>query len=390
MTPRTRTRVGLVWVTMLAGLFTVHSHALGAVPLVSASLPSPSAPAVPAPVPPAIQPPTTPVRVAPPAIQPPTTPLLSPIHLAPAPVSVPALPPVSAAPSPIHLPPAPVSVPALPPVSVAPSPIHLPPPVAGALRTTSPTSGLPAGKGLAPSQSIPPRSAATATSGSQTNTAAASWQSSAGAPSPFSGYGSSGGPIILNEATSHALRRLSRHERARVLSLIAAVRRLQACLSNLPDPLRVVLELATGVNAPRTLSSTEIAHYLRIRVGQVSSLERRALRQLRLTAREHVCNRAQQTTSGVSVLSGFGPVLGDGIATGGVEAARYANGPSTSADSSSTGASPNVDTLLGIDGPPSAGDTWLIILSALAGSLLIGFLFADEERRSRWLRRPPR
>jgi DNA-binding CsgD family transcriptional regulator len=183
---------------------------------------------------------------------------------------------------------------------------------------------------------------------------------------------------------------MSRRERARVLSLIATVRRLHACLGNLPGQLRVVLELATGVNAPRALSSAEIAHYLHIRVGQVSRLEKRALRQLRRTARTHACSGARRATPGLLVFSGFGGVLGYGVATGGVEAARYSKAPSSNPRGlPSNGAAPSVDSLLGINAPPAVDDGWLIILLVLGGVLSIGFLFADKERRSRWLRRPP-
>jgi hypothetical protein len=238
---------------------------------------------------------------------------------------------------------------------------------------------------------MPRQFAATATTGSRTNSAASGGLGWAGAASPLSGYGPSGGSIKLDEATIRAVGRLSHRDRARLLRLIAAVRRLGGCLGNLPDQLRVVLELATGVNAPRALSSAQVANYLHIRVGQVYPLEKRALRQLRLAARTHACNGTQRTTPGLLVLSGFGPALGGGTATGGVEATRYTKGPSRHpAGSPLAWAYPSFDSLLGIDSPPVAGDTWLIILLVLGGGLLIGILFADQERRSRWLHRPRR
>ncbi len=216
---------------------------------------------------------------------------------------------------------------------------------------------------------------------------------------PFSGYGTGGLPGRQHNPTSLRNDRLSKPERARRLKLIAAVRRLEGCLGNLPDRLRLVLELSTGIDTTRALSPASVAAFLHVRVGQIPRLERQALQRLRLAARADACGGARDVPSGLPVLGGFGPPLGSGVATGGVEGVRYAKSPSPAPSGlGEKRSSPGIDTLLGINAPPAASEAWLVILVVLPGVLLVAFLFADQlglgprhwRWRLPWTRRPPR
>ena len=233
--------------------------------------------------------------------------------------------------------------------------------------------------------------------GSQTNTAASSRQGAAF--SPLSGYGTSGGSGTQHNATPRTNARLSKPERTRRLLLIAAVRRLEGCLGTLPDRLRLVLELSTGVDATSALSPASVAALLHIRVGQIPRLEKQALQRLRRAARAGACGGGRRTPSGLPVLSDFGPPLGNSVATGGVEGVRYAKSPSPAPRGlGEKQSSPSIDTLLGINAPPAASEAWLVILVVLPGLLLVAFLFADKlgfgprhwTWRPPWTRRPPR
>jgi hypothetical protein len=180
-----------------------------------------------------------------------------------------------------------------------------------------------------------------------------------------------------------------------VLLLIAAVQHLEGCLGNLPDRLRLLLELATGVNANRPLRSAELAHYLHVRVGRIPRLERQALRRLRLTARTQACGGAAQPLSALPAPSIFGPTVGDDASpAGGVGADRYAKRPSREPVKQDA---PHGDSLLGVNIAPVPGSAMLIALLVFAGLLLIGIVFADslglgprhEQWRSRWMHRLP-
>jgi hypothetical protein len=363
MTSPTKTKLGLAWAAALVGLSAVPVQSVGAglsgvpVPL---SLPSTS------------------VSVTAPPVALPT-----PSTFEAASVSVTAA----------LTPSIPVPTPATPSVTLT-------------APTTTSTSGTPADsmpsvKGVTQLPSVSPRSTGTATNESQTTTSASGGQGSAGAASPYSGYSPSGGSIKPGAAASPAPRRVSQRDeaRARALSLRATVQRLEGCLGNLPDQLRLALELSTGVDAPRALSPAAVAEYLHIRVGEISRLEKQALRRLRLTARTHTCGGATRTLSGLLVPSIFGPGVGkDGSAAGGVEALRYAKALSRERSGPRVKqASPGGNHFPGINIPPVADDAVLVIVILLAGSLLIGLVFADglglgprhRQWRSRWMRRPP-
>ena len=184
----------------------------------------------------------------------------------------------------------------------------------------------------------------------------------------------------------------------------ATVRRLQKCLGNLPDRLRLVLELRTGLEVPQALSPTAVAALMHIKTEQIPQLERRALRRLRQTARTHVCEAVTQSGSPQSpsgvLLSSFGFAGPGARAAGGVEAARYAKSPAGQASQKvrqTAGGSDSHGTILGTDISPKAGDAMLTILVVLAAVLMVGILFADgmglgprhREWRRRWMHRLP-
>jgi Sigma-70, region 4 len=343
MTPAKKISNRLAWATLLVGLFAAPVHAWGAeLPgaSVSASLPSTS------------------VSVGAPSVS---------VTVAPVKVTVP-------------------STPTAAPVKVT---------VPSTTSTSTPLAGtMPAVKGVTRSPSVSARSTSAPTNGRPTNTYATVGQGPPGAASsPSSGY------VAPGAVTPRALGRLSRPERARELALMATVRRLAGCLGNLPDRLRLVLQLRAGVNVPSPRSPRAVAKYLHISVGEVTQLEKRALRQLRQTARTNICGRATQTASGPLAFSGFGSTLGeDGGATGGVKGARYTK--LLSRERSRPGvkhSSPSTAPLLWINIPPVASDAMLVILIVLALVLLVSFVLADaaglgprhRQWRSRWMRRPP-
>jgi hypothetical protein len=199
----------------------------------------------------------------------------------------------------------------------------------------------------------------------------------------------------MEAATARALGGLSRRDQARTaaLALSFTVRRLQGCLRYLPENLRRVLEMITGVNAPIALSPEAVAKELHITMRGVSRLERRALRRLRLTALTHTCSVAAPGPTDPLALTGLAVLAGEeGGPAGGVKGARYAKSPS----GASVAPPVNAPSLFGLDNPPK-GEAILLILALLGAALLIGLLFADglrpwpihHEWRSRWIHRHP-
>jgi len=236
---------------------------------------------------------------------------------------------------------------------------------------------------------------------SETNIAASSGRGAAFSPlsAPVSGYGRGGGPGTQHNPTQGTNGRLSKPERRRRVQLIAAVRRLEGCLGTLPDRLRLLLELSTGIDTKRALSPASVAALLHVRVGQIPRLERQALLGLRRAARADACGGGARTRSGLPALIGFGAPFGSSVASGGVEGVRYAKSPSRAPRGlGGKQSSPSSDTLLGINAPPAASEAWLVILVVLPGLLLLAFLFADQlgfgPRHWKWwppwMRRPPR
>src|SRR5205085_121410 len=91
--------------------------------------------------------------------------------------------------------------------------------------------------------------------------------------------GVSTGLAALQNAASQA-RGASAWQQAQIWqhALQTAVRALQACLGNLPENLRRVLELTTGVGAANALSPTAVAANLPRTARQLAHLERAGLR----------------------------------------------------------------------------------------------------------------
>lgn len=156
--------------------------------------------------------------------------------------------------------------------------------------------------------------------------------------------------------------------------------------------------MRTGVGLARTYSPATVAALLHIRTRDVTGLEWRALRQLRLSARRHACGAAGHTLVASSVFGALGSLAGGTGLVGGENGAlgevmdlRYAShAPPARSGRAGKHAYPDGGSLLGVNMPPESADTWLIAVMIVAGVLLAAFLFADEQWRSRWLRRPPR
>jgi Sigma-70, region 4 len=178
----------------------------------------------------------------------------------------------------------------------------------------------------------------------------------------------------------------------------AAVARYHGCLGDLPRRLRFVLELRVGIGVPHPLSRAAVSRFLHLPPAQVSSLERRALRRLRATARTRGCAGGGASSSVAEVigpnLAGL-PVLlgGAGIAGIGIGAARYSlpfpGGGSRSIEAPASGAS-----LSGEEAPSVAGNLILFMIMVVGGMGVIGYVATDgmgrAPRHREWLRRQVR
>jgi hypothetical protein len=186
------------------------------------------------------------------------------------------------------------------------------------------------------------------------------------------------------------------------LTLAQKVQRLAGCLSDLPERLRLVLELSAGTGAGRPLTLAGVSRRLNVTVAQARQLQRRALRRLILTARTHACASASGTATGqiadlaAAVMSADLTPFG---AAGGVLAARYSKSPGQELDGlAASQTPPDSASGLGLIRPPGGNGTLNGVAIALAGMLLLGVLFAKElaigprvrHVRARWLRRPHR
>ncbi|HEV2922410.1 MAG TPA: hypothetical protein VGW98_00090 [Solirubrobacteraceae bacterium] len=342
------------------------------VTVLTVPLPKPpvvTVPTVPVPKPPVVTVPTVPVP-KPPVVTVPTLPVPKPPV-----VTVPTLP----VPKPpvVKVPVLPAPKPAVGNVTTAPTP-----PKGPSVKVTSPTLGgisqAPAqatstASGLSPSLSSHQGSATTGGTSTATVHPAGG---QAGAALLFLGGGYSGPLVAMEEETARALGGLSRHDQARTAALVLAstVRRLEGCLSYLPQNLRRVLELIAGVNAPTALSPEAVAGQLHVTMRRVSRLERLALRRLLLAARTYSCGIAAPGSTGPLAFSGLAVLPGEeGGPAGGVKAARYATTAAPGLEASTP--SPGGPSLLGIAHPSLERVALLLIL---AGVLLIGLLFADD------------
>jgi hypothetical protein len=340
----------------------------------------------------------------------------SPPALPPPPVKIP--PPVKLPPPPVRLPQPPVRVPTPGKAPTVPSkaPVRIPTPTVkapvvagkptapGASHTTTPVVRVPVTSPVA-SQPRPSAGASPAPSGASGPLGGATSSSagaSAFAPSavgtsgslPFSGYGGGAGattaPVSAGSSRAHAA--ALRHERA----VRRVVQRLAGCLASLPERLRLVLELRTGVAVRRALGPKAVAAFVHVPVKQVAPLELSGLRQLRANAGTNAC-AAPASSAPVMVLASYFETPSEGsAASGGVAGARYSKSPTRTglpASPSSQGGG----SLLGLS-LPHAGSLLLWILTALVGATLLAFLFADglgtgprhRHWRARWLSQPRR
>jgi len=372
-----KTAIGLVCAAVVGAGVPVQAWGLG---LGGASVPGPSTPNVNVPPPPSVQvavPSPTPAITTP---APSPAPVNLPSPSAPANLPAPS-PPSTPAPS---LPARVVRVTTSPEVSVH---VSSPPSPAKSLASSQ-----------SPAISVPTQGAPSLGGGAPSATASPSVSSNgglAGLAAALSGSGPGGGR--RGAVGTSPLVRQSQHEAER--AFIAVVRRLSGCLTDLPDELRLVLQLSAGIGVSQPLSPTAVASHLHLSMRRLARLEQRALRQLLVMARARGCGRAaKQRMFGVSVLGGFEAPFGGAaeVAAGAVEAARYSKDPSpTSVGLSATHAPPRGDSLLAIS--PPQDEALLIVVVALEGALLFGVVFRDRlvelgprwaRRRSKWRRRP--
>ncbi|MCW3026241.1 MAG: hypothetical protein JWM29_1673, partial [Solirubrobacterales bacterium] len=224
----------------------------------------------------------------------------------------------------------------------------------------------------------------------------------AGSPGPGVGSSSVTGLNRGLAALEEAISRPGAGEQApiRRQALRAAVRAFQACLGNLPERLRLALELATGIDVPSALSPAAVAEALHVTARELPRLQRQGLKRLLIEARAHTCVAAGAAAqpSDLLMLSTLAPPMGgEGGPIGGVEAARYAQSPSPLPEGVQAGHSPSGSAVLGISAPAAAGGALLLIALILAGLLAVGLLSADgiapwelrRKWRSRWIHHHP-
>jgi hypothetical protein len=347
----------------------------------------------------------------------------------PLPVTVPTLPPVTPpAPPPVQVtppPPPPVHVnvtppppPAIPlPAPKLPAPPKVPapsvsvtPPGGSPVTVTTPTTAsAPVPRiGALPSATTPTPvggTAATLPQRAPARSASTSGPGPAATTSLFPSYGSGAATGAFGGAPrGRGAAALSGREVAALagLTLEGKVRRLAGCLSDLPERLRLVLELRAGIGAGGPLTLVGVARRLNVTVAQARRLQTRALRRLMVTARTHACASASATATGQIADLAAGVMSADLTpfgAAGGVLAARYSKSPAQEADGGVATQTPaDSASGLGLIRPPGGNGTLNAVAIALAGMLLLGVLFAKElaigprvrHVRARWLRRPHR
>ena len=378
-----KTGIGFVCAAVVGVGVPVQAWALG---LGGASVPSPSNVNVP-------PPPSAQVAVPSPtpAI---TVPAPSPasVNLPPAPGNLPS-PSAPTANLPAPSPPS-TPAPSLPPrvVRVTTSPeisVH---------ESSPPSPAISHASSPGPAISVPTHVAPSLGGGAPSATASPSVSSNgglAGLAAALFGQGPGGGR--RGAVGTSPLVRQSQREAER--AFIAMVRRLSGCLTDLPYELRLVLQLSAGIGVSQPLSPTAVASHLHLSLRRLARLEKRALRQLLVTARTRGCGRgAEQRMFDVSVLGGFEAPFGGAaeVASGAVEAARYSKDPSRTSAGLSANQPPSRGDSLFATSPPE-GQALLIVVLALEGVLLFGVVFRDRlvelgpprwaGWRSKWTRR---
>jgi hypothetical protein len=152
---------------------------------------------------------------------------------------------------------------------------------------------------------------------------------------------------------------------------------LRGCLSFLPHQLRAVLELRTGVGRTQAMDAGSVASHLGISRQRVLVLEPVALKRLRYAGKQHSC-AVPGTELAAQVLASYLSISpGQGTDAGGVDGALYFKAPSGSGTSLpvATGTADKTEALHAVR--PGSPLFWTLLV-ALAGLLLIGFLFVDN------------
>jgi hypothetical protein len=187
-------------------------------------------------------------------------------------------------------------------------------------------------------------------------------------------------------------RRISRSERARIAGerfLKETVGRLQGCLRYLPERPRVALQLRTGLGVPRALGPDAVAARLHVGIARFTRLERRAIRELRSSARTHSCAQVSELLAGVMAFIGVGFGSGEAGPTSGVKAVSFSFKPSrahsTIPNHSSHGG------LFGAAIPEAASDVILVLLLLFGAGVAVSVVVADNAgqgpRHWQWRRR---
>jgi hypothetical protein len=382
-----------------------------------AALPHVEVPTVP------VKAPTVPAKASLPPVEVPTVPVKTPtvpVKTPSVPVKAPAPPvkvpsvPVKAPTPPVKAPAPPVKPPTLPPVTTkapsvsvkAPStipslPVKAPSTptghvdIPGVLPAGSPSSGSPpAGSASSRSTSSSGSSSGSSTSGHAGSGSVAEGAASGGNGSAATGYGPGAIHTLSGAGTPGAVwGELSgdKASQAREQALRAAVQHLQGCLSQLPEKLRLTLQLRTGLGVPRALAPKALAARLHVKVSQVAGLETQALRELRAAGAQG-CGEADGygsagTGYGSLAFVDFGASGGIGGPMGAVDAARYTLKPSGGSFSHLGSGNSLLGSALGADIPPAASDAILTLLLILAGALAISLLVATEAGRGPSYRR---
>jgi hypothetical protein len=194
-----------------------------------------------------------------------------------------------------------------------------------------------------------------------------------GNSSPILGYGTFPEPPgvarILAQEGDRALD--NREIKELVLSL-------RGCLSFLPHQLRAVLELRTGVGQTQAMDAGSVASHLGVSRQRVLMLEPVALKRLRSVGRQHSCAVPDTEPAGQALASYLSISPGSGMDAGGVDGALYFKAPSGAGTTLpvATGSADKTETALHAVRPGSP--LFWTLLVALAGLLLIGFLFVDN------------
>ena len=203
------------------------------------------------------------------------------------------------------------------------------------------------------------------------------------------GYGPVDYPSSPVGALSSPGQRRQRAIRARTQTLRDLVRRLHGCLGDLPQRLRLALELRAGLDEPRALSPEAVAARLHLSSKQYAALEKGALRRLRSAAESTGCAGQSAALLDGSGSRSFGFLGSDPTSAGGVEAVSYLKSPSPGHEGRPSSSQAG---LLGVGLSPAARDAFLLtILTFMGGALLIAILFADGlgvgPRHPEWRRR---